>query len=89
MDLNTFIVAVFCFIDDWLEGKKLRQRGPRPELADSEVLTMELLVGEFLGIDTQKGLYEHFRRYYAEWFPTLAEVLTVPPSAAKRPTCGP
>ncbi len=73
MDLNTFIVAVFCFIDDWLEGKKLRQRGPRPELADSEVLTMEL-VGEFLGIDTEKGLYEHFRRYYAEWFPTLAEV---------------
>ncbi len=73
MDLNTFIVAVFCFIDDWLEGKKLRQRGSRPELADSEVLTMEI-VGEFLGIDTEKGLYEHFRRYYAEWFPALAEV---------------
>ncbi len=73
MDLNTFITAVFCLIDDWLEGKELRQRGSRPELADSEVLTMEV-VGEFLGIDTEKGLYEHFRRYYAEWFPALKGV---------------
>jgi hypothetical protein len=73
MDLNTFITAVFCLTDDWLKGKKLRQRGSRPELADSEVLTMEV-VGEFLGIDTEKGLYEHFRRYYAEWFPALKGV---------------
>lgn len=73
MDLSTFITAVFCLTDDWLEGKKLRQRGSRPELADSEVLTMEV-VGEFLGIDTEKGLYEHFRRYYAEWFPALKGV---------------
>ena len=73
MDLNTFITAVFCLTDDWLKDKKLRQRGSRPELADSEVLTMEV-VGEFLGIDTEKGLYEHFRRYYAEWFPALKGV---------------
>jgi hypothetical protein len=73
VDLNTFITAVFCLIDDWIGGKKLRQRGSRPELADSEVLTMEVL-GEFLGIDTEKGLYEHFRRYYAEWFPALKGV---------------
>ena len=73
MDLNTFITAVFCLTDDWLKGKKLRQRGSRPELADSEVLTIEV-VGEFLGIDTEKGLYEHFRRYYAEWFPALKGV---------------
>jgi len=32
------------------------------------------VVGEFLGIDTEKGLYEHFRRYYAEWFPALKGV---------------
>jgi Transposase DDE domain len=73
VDLNTFITAVFCLTDDWLKGKKLRRRGSRPELADSEVLTMEV-VGEFLGIDTEKGLYEHFRRYYAGWFPALKGV---------------
>jgi hypothetical protein len=73
VDLNTFITAVFCLTDDWLKGKKLRQRGSRPQLADSEVLTMEV-VGEFLGIDTEKGLYEHFCRYYAAWFPALKGV---------------
>ena len=73
MDLSTFITAVFCLTEDWLKDKKLRQRGSQPELADSEVLTMEV-VGEFLGIDTEKGLYEHFRRYYAEWFPALKGV---------------
>ncbi len=73
MDLSTFIVAVFCLVDDWLEGKKLRQRGPCPELSDSEVLAIEI-VGEFLGIDTDKGLYTYFRRHYAEWFPALRRV---------------
>ncbi len=51
MDLSTFIVGVFCLIDDRLEGKRLRRRGPSPKLLDSEVITMEV-VGEFLGIDT-------------------------------------
>jgi hypothetical protein len=70
VDLSTFITAVFCLVDDWLEGEKLRQRGPSPELSDSEVLTMEV-VGEYLGIDTEKGLYAYFKRHYAEWFPAL------------------
>ena len=37
MDLSTFIIAVFCLTDDWLKGKKLRQRSPSPELSDAEV----------------------------------------------------
>ncbi len=73
MDLSTFIVAVFCLTDDWLEGKKLRQRGPSPELSDSEVLTMEI-VGEYLRIDAEKELYAYFKRHYAEWFPALRGV---------------
>lgn len=43
MDLNTFIVAVFCLTDDWLEGRKVRQRGPTPKLSDAEVLTIEIV----------------------------------------------
>ncbi len=39
MDLSTFIVAVFCLVDDRLNGKRIRQRGPTPKLSDSEVLT--------------------------------------------------
>ncbi len=74
---HALIVAVFCLTDDWLEGHHhwvpLRKRGPRPELSDSEVLTIET-VGEFLGIDTDKGLFVYFHRHYTEWFPALRKV---------------
>jgi hypothetical protein len=75
MDLTTLLVTVFCLVDDWLagQGQRLRRRGPQPTLADSEVLTIEC-VGEFLGIDTDTGLYEHFRRHYRDWFPALGRV---------------
>ena len=37
-------------------------------------MTIEV-VGEFLGIDTDEGLFRYFRRrHYAEWFPGLGEV---------------
>lgn len=73
MDITTYRVSVYCLIDDWLKGQRLRQRGPRPRLSDSEVLTMEV-VGEFLGIDTDQGLYTFFRRFYSDWFPVLGQV---------------
>ena len=74
MDLSTFIVTVFCLTDDWFEGQEnLRQRGPKPKLSDREVLTMEI-VGEYLGIDTDKGIYRYFRGHYGEWLPALSEV---------------
>jgi len=73
VDLSTFIVAVFCLVDDRLQGCRIRQRGPDPKLYDSEVLTVEI-VGEFLGIDTDKGIYLFFKRHYGEWFPALGEV---------------
>lgn len=58
MDLEEFIIAVFCLIDDALKGatggRRIRARGPAPILADSEVLTMEG-VGAFLGFDRDAG----------------------------------
>jgi hypothetical protein len=73
MDITIFLISVFCMIDDWLKDRPIRQRGPKPRLADSEVLTMEV-VGEFLGIDTDVGLFTFFRRYYGDWFPALRQV---------------
>jgi hypothetical protein len=70
VDLNTFIVAVFCLIDDRIEDRALRARGPLPKLSDAEVLTIEV-VGEFLGLDTDEGIFRYFRHHYGEWFPTL------------------
>ncbi len=74
MDLNTFIVAVFCLIDDRIKDLgRLRTRGPAPTLSDSEVLTIEL-VGEFLGLDEDTELFGYFRRHYAHFFPNLRRV---------------
>ena len=75
MDLNTFIVAVFYLTDNWMlsQEEPVRRRGPDPKLSDSEVITMEI-VGEFLGIDTDKGIYTYFKRHYRGCFPKLAEV---------------
>ena len=59
MDLDPFIIAVFCWIDEALPqetgGRRIRQRGPAPVLDDSEVLTMEL-VGEYLGLTQDSAL---------------------------------
>src|SRR3954471_8169189 len=77
MDLETLIVAVFCLMDDFVRDlchdHRLRQRGPAPVLADSEVLTVEI-VGEFLGFDTDRGLHAYFRRHFGHLFPGLREV---------------
>lgn len=77
MDLATFIITVYCRIDDDLRtvllGKRLRQRGPEPVLTDSEVLTMEV-VGALLGITEDKALYRYFRRHYAHFFPQMRQV---------------
>lgn len=77
MDLETFIITVFCLTDDFIHEAcrehKLRQRGPTPVLADSEVLTVEI-VGEFLGLDTDQGLHAYFRRHFGDLFPGLRAV---------------
>jgi hypothetical protein len=74
MPLTDFILHVFCLIDDLLQQlgpRRLRRRGPRATiLADSEVIAVEL-AGEFLGLDSDEAIYEHFRRYHAAEFPGL------------------
>jgi len=77
MDTTTFVVEVFCITDDFLkeflQGKRLRARGPMPTLKDSEVLTIEI-VGEFLGFDEDKTIFWFFRSHYGDWFPALREI---------------
>lgn len=77
MDTNTFIIETYCIVDDFmkefLQGKRLRQRGPMPTLSDSETLTIEI-VGEFLGFDEDKAIFWFFRNYYGDWFPALREI---------------
>lgn len=73
MDISMLMVTVYCFVDEWLKDRHLRQRGPQPTLSDSEVLTIEV-VGAYLGIECESHLYQHFCRYWGNWFPTLHQV---------------
>ena len=69
-----FIITVFCCVDDlWnqvTQGRTVRQRGFSPSLSDSEVITMEI-VGEFLRIDTDKGIWNYFRGHWQKLFPQI------------------
>ncbi len=74
MDLDDFIIAVFCVIDEAMprvtDGHRLRQRGPQPRLTDSEVVTMEV-VGAYLGLERESALFAYFRQHYSHFFPAL------------------
>jgi hypothetical protein len=76
MPPQEFLLVVFCLIDDEskaLDLPRLRARGPRPALADSEVIAIEV-AGEFWGLADDRAIYRHFRRYHAAEFPALAAV---------------
>lgn len=77
MDLQTFIISVYCLIDDTFNSlglhARLRRRGPQPTLCDTEVLTLEV-VGEFIGISQDKALFDYFRRHWTHLFPALAQI---------------
>jgi hypothetical protein len=76
MKLTEFIINVFVMVDDfskiYFPPQKLRARGPAPKLADSEVITMEL-VGEYLGFSTDGGIYDYFRRHWDHLFPNIPD----------------
>jgi hypothetical protein len=78
MDRNTLLIAIFCLIDDWLNGQRVRTRGPLPTLYDSDAaqrapVTIEAF-GAFLGIATDVGIYSYFRAHFADYFPRLRAV---------------
>ncbi|MCP5124926.1 MAG: IS982 family transposase [Gammaproteobacteria bacterium] len=85
MPLEDFIITVFCWVDEHLNALLgdhcLRSRGFAPKLNDSEVITMEV-VGEFLGLDTDVGIWKYFGRHWPSWFPELGSRTTFAQQAA-------
>lgn len=74
MPLEDFIITVYCLTADIMKNtpelRQLRQRGFAPKLSDEEMITIEV-VGEFLGIDTDKGLWLYFKTHWHCLFPGL------------------
>jgi len=80
MNLDDLIIATFCELDDamnqhirQLPRARLRSRGPRPKLHDSEVLCMEV-IGAYLGFCQDKTIFDYFRRHYRHFFPGLSSI---------------
>jgi len=77
MNLDDLIIAWFCLIDDLkplaIGTARLRQSGPEPTLADSEVTTMEV-VGMYLGLTQDTKLFAYFQRHWNHFFPALTRL---------------
>ena len=87
MDLSSFIVAVFCLIDDRIANLgRLRGREPAPH-------ALRLRSPHYRGcrrvlvIDEDTELFTYVRRHYAHFFPNLRRVIA-PLSPGKQRTCG-
>lgn len=75
--LDTLIIMWLCVIDEGLQillaGKRLRECGPQPRTADSEVLTLEV-VGEYLDSEQDSAIFACFHRHDSHFFPNLAHI---------------
>ena len=74
MLLEEFIIWFYCCVDFHVsklhKEQPWRSRGFTPQLTDAEIITMEL-VGEFLGQDTDKGIWQYFKNHWSHYFPNL------------------
>ena len=66
---------MYCLVDNELKRLMIkndpyRARGFAPKLSDAEVITMDI-VGEFMGQDTDKGIWQYFKTHWQSWFPGL------------------
>jgi hypothetical protein len=80
LTVEDFALAVYCLVDDLLpelvrihtNGQGLRPGRLAPKLSDSEVISM-LVIGEFLGLDTDKAIWKHFRQFSRCLFPRVGD----------------
>mgnify|MGYP001157797348 CR=1 FL=1 len=76
---DEFIIYVYCVIVEYFQRicpTRLRHAGFDPALTDEEAITIEM-VGDYLGMETDKQIYRYVRKHYLEWFPTLPDRSTL------------
>jgi Transposase DDE domain len=75
MDREDIITYLYCVIDDAVKKilqdlAPLRSRGRKPQLSDSEALTIEV-VGEFFGLHSDKQIWSYARDHLKAMFPKI------------------
>src|SRR5215210_4763411 len=75
VDLDTFLVVLYTIVDELYEREVARhrpvRRGHRPEMSDSEVLT--LMVCEQWHGRSERGFLRFVDRYWRSYFPRLLD----------------
>ncbi len=74
LDLNTFLTTVYCIVDDLYQAhfarRKPVRRGPKPELSDSEVLTLALLA-QWQPRRSEMAFVDYAVQHWRSYFPQL------------------
>ena len=76
-DIKDFITAAFVFIDDIYQkiaADKVKHRRNKDKaiLSDSEIISIAV-VGEAMGIDSEKAWYNYVKKNMKDLFPLLCE----------------
>jgi hypothetical protein len=74
MEPEVYLIWLYCEVErifqDIVGQKRLRCRGPMPELSDIEVITIELFA-EYQGYGTDKQIWHYTHEHWHTWFPRL------------------
>lgn len=74
IDLGAFLVTLYSVVDDLYRAKyapeKPRRRGRKPDLSDSEVLTLALL-GQWQQNRSENAFVSYVRKHWQEFFPRM------------------
>src|SRR5688572_30609540 len=74
LDLDTFLTAVYCVVDDLYRSEFARAKparpGPRPRLSDGEVLTLAVLAQWQRG-RSERAFLRYAGRHWRSDFPRL------------------
>src|SRR5438094_1531156 len=74
LDLDTFLTAVYCAVDDLYRAEfapaKPRRPGHRPELSDSEVLTL-MALAQWQPARAERRFVAYAGRHWRSYFPRL------------------
>lgn len=81
MDREEFIIAVYLMVCAHYDkiiaslGRPLRRGGFKPKLTDKEAICIEICAEQF-GLRTDKAIFNHFKNYYKDMFPSLGHRTT-------------
>jgi hypothetical protein len=79
MELETLILTVYVWIDDWCKQQGIgerKRRGRPSRMSESEILTLGVVGQWRIGVpwNSERGMVRYMQRYGRGWFPQMLQV---------------